>query len=126
MPPTNGNDFNLYIVASKESTSSILVQNNELGKEQVVYYSSRVLTLIEQRYLPIEMLCLSLYFVSQKLQSYTLPIFTYIVCEVDVIKDILSRPIIRGRIGKWSLALMNFYPNTDHRNRSKGKLLPIS
>ena len=86
----------------------MLVQDNELGKEQVVYYLSRALTPIERRYSPIEKLCLSLYFASQKLQTYMLPILTYIVCETDLIKYMLSRPILKGRIGKWFLALMEF------------------
>ena len=86
----------------------MLVQDNELGKEQALYYLSRVLTPIKQRYSPIEKLCLSLYFASQKLRTYMLPILTYIVCETDLIKYILSRPILKGRIGEWSLALMEF------------------
>ena len=78
----------------------MLVQDNELGKEQVVYYLSRVLTLIKQKYSPIEKLCLSLYFTSQKLQTYMLPVLTYIVCETNLIKYMLSRLILKGRIDK--------------------------
>ena len=37
-----------------------------------------------------------------------LPILTYIVCEINLIKYMLSRSIMKGRIGKWSLALMEF------------------
>ena len=86
----------------------MLVQDSELGKERAVYYLSRVLTSIEQNYSPIEKLCLSLYFASQKLRTYMLPILIYIVCETDLIKYMLTRLILKGRIGKWSLALMEF------------------
>ena len=37
-----------------------------------------------------------------------LPILTYIVCEIDLIKYMLSRVIMKGRIGKWSLVFMEF------------------
>ena len=37
-----------------------------------------------------------------------LPVLTYIVCEIDLIKYMLSRPIMKGRISKWSLAFIEF------------------
>ena len=64
MPLRKGKDLKLYISASVESIGSMLVQDNELGKEQAMYYLSRVLTPIEQKYSPIKKLCLSLYFAS--------------------------------------------------------------
>ena len=49
-PPRKDKDLKLYILALEKSIGSMLVQDNELGKEQAMYYLSRVLTLIEQRY----------------------------------------------------------------------------
>ncbi|XP_059630013.1 uncharacterized protein LOC132272978 [Cornus florida] len=43
-----------------------------------------------------------------KLRVYVLPVLVYIVCQTDLIKYMLSRPLITGRIGKWALALMEF------------------
>ncbi|XP_058202642.1 uncharacterized protein LOC131317077 [Rhododendron vialii] len=43
-----------------------------------------------------------------KLRHYMLPISVYIMSKTDLIKYLLTRPILRGRIGKWSLALMEF------------------
>ena len=100
MPRRKDKDLKLYILASEDSIGSMLVRDNELGKEQAVYYLSRVLTPIEQRYSSIEKLYLSLYFASQKLRTYILPVLTYIVCEIDLIKFMLSRPILKGRIDK--------------------------
>lgn len=37
-----------------------------------------------------------------------LPVDVYIISQTDLIKYMLSRPLITGRIGKWSLALMEF------------------
>ena len=61
MSPRKDKDLKFYISASEESIGSMLVQDNELGKEQAVYYLSRVLIPIELKYSPIEKLCLSLY-----------------------------------------------------------------
>ncbi|CAN6581722.1 unnamed protein product [Malus baccata var. baccata] len=78
MPPQRGKPLKLYISASERSIGSLLAQNNEGGKEQAVYYLSRILTEVETRYSPVERLCLALYFTAT------------------------------GRIGKWILALSEF------------------
>ena len=57
----------------------------------------------------IEKLCLVLYFTVTKLRHYMLSYVTYIIARTDVVKYMLSRPILRGRMGKWSLALVEFH-----------------
>ena len=123
MPPRKNKDLKLYISASEESIGTILVQDSELGKEQAIYYLSRVLTPIEHKYSSIKKLCLSLYFASQKLRTYMLPILTYIVCETNLIKCMLTRSILKGRIGKWSLALMEFSIQFKPHKAVKGQAL---
>ncbi|CAN6703779.1 unnamed protein product [Malus baccata var. baccata] len=44
VPPQRGKPLKLYISASDKSIGSLLAQNNEGGKEQAVYYLSRILT----------------------------------------------------------------------------------
>ncbi|CAN6691976.1 unnamed protein product [Malus baccata var. baccata] len=92
----------------KKSIGSLLAQNNEGGKEQAVYYLSRILTKVETRYSPIEKLCLALYFTTSKLRCYMLPCHVHIIAKTDVIKYMLSKPMLTGRIGKWILALSEF------------------
>ncbi|XP_059658532.1 uncharacterized protein LOC132304840 [Cornus florida] len=43
-----------------------------------------------------------------KLRIYMFPVVMYIVSQTNLIKYMLSRPLITGRIGKCSLALMEF------------------
>ena len=52
-----------------------------------------------------------------------LPVLTYIVCETDLIKYMLTRPILKGRIGKWSLALMEFFIQFKSQKAVKGQAL---
>ncbi|XP_058211507.1 uncharacterized protein LOC131323676 [Rhododendron vialii] len=108
MPPIKNKPLKLYISAAENSIGCLLAQDNEQGKEQAVYYLSRLLTSCERRYTPIEKFCLALYFATIKLRHYMLPVVVYIMSQTDLIKYLLSRPIMRGRIGKWSLALMEF------------------
>ncbi|KAM1596520.1 hypothetical protein PS2_031537 [Malus domestica] len=44
VPPQRGKPLKLYISASEKSIGSLLAQNNEGEKEQVVYYLNRILT----------------------------------------------------------------------------------
>ncbi|KAM2590143.1 hypothetical protein TB2_042715 [Malus domestica] len=108
VPPQRGKPLKLYISASEKSIGSLLAQNNEGGKEQAVYYLSRILTEVETRYSPVERLCLALYFTASKLRHYMLPCHVHIIAKTDVIKYMLSKPMLTGRIGKWILALSEF------------------
>ncbi|XP_059635464.1 uncharacterized protein LOC132277643 [Cornus florida] len=108
MPPRKKWLLKLYLSAAKESIGSMLAQNNELGKEQAVYYLSRVPTDVECRYSSIEKLCLSLSYSTMKLRVYMRSVDVYLLCQTNEIKYMLSRPLITGRIGKWALALMEF------------------
>ncbi|KAI5344127.1 hypothetical protein L3X38_012004 [Prunus dulcis] len=107
-PPKRGRPLKLYVSASEVSIGSLLVQDNKEGKEQAVYYLSRTLTEVERRYSAIERLCLALYFTAVKLRHYMLPHTIYIIAKIDLIKYMLTRPMLRGRIGKWTLALTEF------------------
>ncbi|KAI5330336.1 hypothetical protein L3X38_029734 [Prunus dulcis] len=107
-PPKRGRPLKLYVSASEVSIGSLLVQDNKEGKEQAVYYLSRTLTEVERRYSAIERLCLALYFTAVKLRHYMLPHTIYIIAKTDLIKYMLTRPMLRGRIGKWTLALTEF------------------
>ncbi|XP_059669124.1 uncharacterized protein LOC132314258 [Cornus florida] len=123
MPPRKKWSLKLYLSAAEESIGSMLAQDNEHGKEQAVYYLSRILTDVECRYSSIEKLCLSLYYSAMKLRVYMRPVDVYILCQTNVIKYMLSRPLITGRIGKWALALMEFNFIYVSQKSVKGRVL---
>ncbi|CAL9001603.1 unnamed protein product [Prunus brigantina] len=108
MPPKRGKPLRLYISASKSSIGCLLAQNNESEREQAVHYLSRTLNMAELNYSPIEKLWLALYFAATKLRHYMLPLVVQIISSTDLIKYMLTRPIIHGRIGKWTMALSEF------------------
>ncbi|XP_015969309.1 uncharacterized protein LOC107492766 [Arachis duranensis] len=98
----------LYIASSKNTIGCILAQDDENGHEQAVYYLSRVLTDMETRYSPIEKLCLSLYHACMKLKCYMVAKSVKVIAQTDVIKYMLSFPVLTGRLEKWMLALTEF------------------
>ncbi|KAM5554611.1 hypothetical protein ABKV19_022821, partial [Rosa sericea] len=108
VPPRAGFPLKLYILAAEASIGSLLAQDDEEGVEHAIFYLSRTLTDCETRYTPMEKLCLTLYFPACKLRHYMLSFTTCIIAQTDLIKYMLSRPILRGRIGKWVLALSEF------------------
>ncbi|XP_059654508.1 uncharacterized protein LOC132301253 [Cornus florida] len=123
MPPRKKWPLKLYLSVAEESIGSMLAQDNEHGKEQAVYYLNRILTDVECRYSSIEKLCLSLYYSAMKLRVYMRPVDVYILCQTNVIKYMLSRPLITGRIGKWALALMEFNFIYVSQKSVKGRVL---
>ena len=50
MPSQRGKPLMLYISTSEKSIGSLLAQNNNCGKEQAIYYLSKILTEEETKY----------------------------------------------------------------------------
>ena len=107
VPPQQGKPFKLYVSADSQTIGSALMQEFE-RKEPIVFYLSRRLLDPETRYSPIEKLCLCLYFSCPKLRHYLFSAECTVVSKADVIKHMLSMPILNGRMGKWILALSKF------------------
>ncbi|XP_050897077.1 uncharacterized protein LOC127103879 [Lathyrus oleraceus] len=107
-PPCGKKPMRLYISASDTTIGSMLAQENEGGIERAMYYLSRVLNDAETRYTSIEKLCLCLHFSCTKLKYYIKPIDLYVSSHFDVIKYMLSKPIMHSRIGKWALVLTEY------------------
>ena len=86
-------------------------------------FLSRRLLDPETRYSSIEKLCLCLYFSCTKLRHYLLPAECTVVSKADVIKHMLSMPILNGRMGKWILALSEFDLRYELAKAVKGQVI---
>ena len=107
VPPQHGKPFRLYLLTNDTVIGSALIQEFE-GKECVIYYLNRRLADVERRYSAIEKLCLCLYFACIKLRHYLLSTEYTVICKDDMVKYMLSMPILSDRIGKWILVLSEF------------------
>ncbi|XP_075086304.1 uncharacterized protein LOC142169011 [Nicotiana tabacum] len=68
--PIPGKPLILYISAQERSVGALLAQGNNEGKENALYYLSRMMTPNELKYSLTEKLCLALVFSIQKLKHY--------------------------------------------------------
>lgn len=75
----------------------LLAQENENGKENALYYLSRVLVGAEHAYSPIEKLCLALVFAVKKLRHYMIAHRVTLISKVDPLKYLMTRPMLPGR-----------------------------
>ncbi|KAM1846899.1 hypothetical protein ACFX14_011249 [Malus domestica] len=108
VPPQRGKPLKLYISAAEESIGCLFVQDNDVGRKQSIFYLSRNLNQPKINYSPVEKLCLVIFFAASKLRHYMLPSVTQVIAQTDVIRYMLTRPIVKGRIGKWTMALSEF------------------
>jgi hypothetical protein len=95
VPPQQDRLFYIYLSASDTSIASVVVQVYD-GKEKVVFYLSRRMLDTETRYHEIEKLCLCLFFTCTKLRHILLSAKIIIICKLDVIKHMLSAPVLKG------------------------------
>jgi hypothetical protein len=86
VPPQQDKLFYIYLSVGDTSVTSVVVQVYD-SKEKVVFYLSRRMLDTETRYPEIEKLCL---------------------CKSDIIKHMLSAPVLKGRLRKWIFALSEF------------------
>ena len=108
VPPQQDRPFYVYLSVGDTSIASVLVQKHD-GQET--------------RYLEIEKLCLCLFFTCTKLHHILLSAETIVICKSDVIKYMLSAPVLKGRLGKWMFALSEFDIQYQPAKAVKGQTL---
>jgi hypothetical protein len=97
----------MYLSVGDTSITSVVIQVHD-SKERVVFYLSRRMLDAETRYPDIEKLCLCLFFTCTKLRHILLSAETIVICKSDVIKHMLSAPMLKGQLGKWMFAFSEF------------------
>jgi hypothetical protein len=107
VPPQRDMPFYIYLSVGDTSIASVVVQVYD-GKEKVVFYLSRRMLDTEARYHEIEKLCLCLFFTCTKLWHILLFVEIIVIYKSDVIKHMLSAPVLKGRLTKWVFTLSEF------------------
>lgn len=77
----------------------------------------------ETRYSLIEKLCMCLYFACTELKKYIKPDDVYVSSHYNIIKHMLSKPILHSRIGKWALTLKEFSLTFKPLKAMKGQIV---
>ena len=119
--PFGGEPLTLHLAVSDFSTSGALVR--ERGRaQQPVYYYSRALRGVEERYLKMEKLVLALVTTGRRLQPY----FQAHTIEIPIehlMKQILHKLETSGRLVKWVIELSEFDIRYNPRTTIKGQVL---
>jgi hypothetical protein len=97
----------MYIATQEWVIGDVLLQEED-GKEFLVAYVSRRPLDAETWYVFVEKLCLSLYYACSKFRHYILSSSCIVACQHDVIKHMLLKSILSGRMGKWAYALVEY------------------
>jgi hypothetical protein len=107
VPPQRYRSFYIYLSVGDTSIASVVVQVFD-SKEKVVFYISRRILDTETRYHKMEKLCLCLFFTCTKLWYILLFAEIIIICKSDIIKHMLSAPVLKGRLRKSMFTLLEF------------------
>jgi hypothetical protein len=97
----------MYIAAQDHIIGALLLQE-ENGKEYPMAYISQRLLDTETRYVLMEKLCLSTYYVCTKFRHYILLSTCTVASQFDIVKHLLKNPVHSGRLGKWAYALAEY------------------
>jgi hypothetical protein len=112
----------MYITAQEWVIGAVLLQEED-GKEFLVAYMSRHLLDAETRYVFVEKLCLSLYYGCSKFRHYIPSSSCVVACQYNIIKHMLLKPILSGRIGKWAYALVKYDLAYESLRSMKGQVV---
>jgi ribonuclease HI len=107
VPPQQDRQFYIYLSVGDTSIASVVVQVYD-NKEKVVFYLSRRMLDMEIRYHEMEKLCLYLFLTCTKLRHILLCAEIIVICKSDIIKHMLSTPMLKGWLRKWMFALSEF------------------
>ena len=119
--PVEGELLTLYLAVSDFSTSAVLVRDKE-RVQHPVYYCSRDLRGAEERYPRMEKLILALVTATRKLRPY-FQAHTIEVPTEYLMKQVLHKPEVSGRLMKWAIELSEFDIRYKSKTAIKGQVL---
>ncbi|XP_074318431.1 uncharacterized protein LOC141655241 [Silene latifolia] len=74
-------------------------------EERVIYYISKKFLDYEIKYTPLEKTCLALVWATKKLRHYMLSYSVSVYSKMDPIKYLFEKPVLNGRISRWTFIL---------------------
>ncbi|XP_075099047.1 uncharacterized protein LOC142175936 [Nicotiana tabacum] len=110
-------------IVPERSVRALLAQGSNEGKENALYYLSRMMTPNELKYLPTEKLCLALVFSIMKLKHYFQSHIMRLVSRANPVKFFMSKPIPSDRLARWYLQFQQFEIVHVSQKVVKGKAL---
>ncbi|GJV08948.1 reverse transcriptase domain-containing protein, partial [Tanacetum coccineum] len=119
--PMEKEELIVYMAATKETVSAVLMTERE-AKQMPIYFVSKALRGPEINYTSMEKLVLALVHASKRLKRY-FQVHPIIVITDQPIQQVLSRPEVAGRLQKWSIELGEYAIHYRLRVSVKGQIL---
>jgi hypothetical protein len=107
-PPNYNKYFLLYLVVAKSTINMVLVQENDMLEEHVIYYLNRDLVGLEINYSHVEKLAWEVIHVVQRFCHYILLSKTTVIVVINPFQYVLTRRVIGGNISRWIVILQEF------------------
>jgi hypothetical protein len=107
-PPNYNKYFLLYLVPAESTIDMVLVQEDDLLEEHVIYYLSQGLVGPELNYSHVEKLALEVVHVVQRFRHYIFLCKTTVINIVNLFQYVLTRSIIDGNISIWIFIFQEF------------------
>lgn len=106
-PPNWDQPFHVYCNAFAIAVRTALCQvTKDIGYEHPITYSSRQLTLTKCNYTTTERECLAMIFTFKKNRHYLLAILVVFFIDHMVIKYIVNKAKLSGKLAQWVLLLV--------------------
>jgi hypothetical protein len=121
-PPDYSCDYFLYLASSEYTIGMVLVQEDDVHDEHVVYYLSQSLTSTKIKYQHVEKLALAVIQVVQRFRHYILSKKTIVISHCNPMQHILTCQLLGGKYSKWIFILQEFDLDFD-RAMSKKSLV---
>jgi hypothetical protein len=86
----------------------VLVQEDDLHDEHVIYYLSQSLMTVEAKYLHVEKLAMAVVQYVQCFRHYILLHKTTTISDCNPMHHILTRQLLGGKYSKWIVILQEF------------------
>ena len=105
-PSQPGEEFFLYLAVSPAAVSASLIREEE-RVQKPIYYASRALRGVEERYPPIEKLTFALVMAAHKLKLY-FQAHTVVVLTDKPLRQAMSNLDTAGQLALWAIELSEF------------------
>ena len=105
-PSQSGEEIFLYLVVSPAAISAALIREEE-KVQKLVYYASRALRGVEERYPPMEKLAFALVTAACKLKPY-FQAHTVVILTDRPLQRAMSNLDVAGQLALWAIELSKF------------------
>ncbi|XP_024171557.1 uncharacterized protein LOC112177497 [Rosa chinensis] len=106
--PTPGVPLKVYLASTNAAVGALLTQDGEAREEFPIYNVSKLLRRAESPYPKAERLCLALVYAAQRLRHYFLAHKLQLMVKTDLVRYLLTKPVLSGRLARWLLQLSEF------------------